>query len=323
MKTPCSKTFLKVLAATLVISASAFAETPFPGGGPGHGGGRPGGGFGGGGHPGGFGGGPGPGRPGGFGPGPGRVGPPIGGPVFRPAPVIRPGFPGGFPGRPVGPVVVRPGFPGGYPGRPVGPVIRPGFPGGFPGGPVSPVVVRPGFPGGFPGGYPGRVYGPRPVLVTPRYRGIPAYGPNGQPVYRAPGIGFRTPIGRIVFRPGYRYYDDRGVETIGQTYLGLNGQSDYDMIPVRECGVDQVQIGSQVNDSIIDSIVVFYQDGTQHQVDVNQYVEAGAYTGQYELPRWSDNNGTSCITNIAVIGRTNDARYTGQQALVQVLGIRR
>jgi hypothetical protein len=100
---------------------------------------------------------------------------------------------------------------------------------------------------------------------------------------------------------------------IGSTYLSNAG--DFDVIPVRECGLRAVQIYTKRADAYIDYIVVNTADGNSIELDRNEYYDAESFSNWVDLPGF-----TSCVTDVVVVGRTVSSAFS--QAEVEVIGRR-
>ena len=240
------------------------------------------------------------------------------------------------PGRP-GPTPFIPGGPNdgrfGPPGRPGGPPIGPWGPPRRPSGPP--------IPGGPGWGHDDHNHGPNAPWwdhtgedrwnhhndnwdhYGPGGYGRVVFGPNGGPgrfrwdsPYVARPWNVRAPYGLgYGFDDFTRPYGNRWGALGSPTYIS-QGQQDFEVIQVHACGIDQMMIGVNNNDVVIDQVIIEYMDeGLNESVPFQEYFNAGTFSGWRPIPGWG-----RCIGDIVVVGSTPQ-NFNGQ-ALVQVYGLR-
>jgi hypothetical protein len=105
-----------------------------------------------------------------------------------------------------------------------------------------------------------------------------------------------------------------GSYELGATFLSQ--MNDYDIIPVRDCGIRAIQLVVQRADAYIDSIVVNFSNGSSMELDRNEYYEDSTVSPWIDLPGFSQ-----CVNEVVVVGSTTSSHFGGQ-AEVQVYGLR-
>jgi hypothetical protein len=118
-----------------------------------------------------------------------------------------------------------------------------------------------------------------------------------------------------IFFNTYRTYGN--VRELGSTFLN-RGSTDYDVIPVRECGLREVTVHVRRAAANIDQIRVEFDDGSEQYLDVGRFFPEGYYETE-DLSGYR-----RCVRNVVVIGDTaydsgNDGSY-GDQAEVELIG---
>lgn len=112
----------------------------------------------------------------------------------------------------------------------------------------------------------------------------------------------------------------RLIDLLGTTSLAVNAE-DYDVIPVQQCGIRQINLRVMYNDAIINEVVVNYRDGgLPSEIDIDGYFSPDSSLGEM----WLDLPGVErCVSDIVIIGRTvGDHLYDRQEASVEVFGER-
>lgn len=223
-------------------------------------------------------------------------------PAARPAPVrapARPDFRPSRPGHAPGPVVVTP--PRVRPPVVVNPSFRP-----------APVVVR-----------------PAPVIVRPGVVVVrPEFGNRG--FYRpAPDWRIRPYSRRVIYTPGFNFnfwissqygygsynnFNQPYIEELGSTSLEM--RTDFDLIPVRECGLNRIALNVLYNDVNLDHVVIHFANGEQSTIDLNSWYQEGGSSGWIDLAGYD-----RCVNAISVVGNTVYDR-SHVEGVVQVWGRR-